>query len=84
MEFQLSNGDLPYDVFKEVGNKIKSQYAEALEWLKGLGLPAIESRIGKYKKVINNFGENLELAKDDVLAEKTFHEFLNAHMEAVR
>jgi hypothetical protein len=83
MEYQLSSSDLPYDVFKEDGNKIKSQYADALQWLKGLGLPAIESRLGKYKKVIDNFGENLELSKDDVSAEKTFHEFLNAHMEAV-
>jgi hypothetical protein len=82
MESHLSAGDLPYDVFKEDEKKVKAQYAEALEWLKELGLPAVESRLGKYKKVIDNFLVKLQLSKDDVSDEKTIHEYLNAHMEA--
>jgi len=83
MAFELSTGDLPFDIFQEDGEKIKTQYIEALEWLKSLGLPVIGTRLGKYKKVIESFGENAKILKDDFSAEKIFHEFLNAHMEAV-
>ncbi|EHW0655868.1 TPA: hypothetical protein ACN310_004601 [Vibrio parahaemolyticus] len=73
--------DLPFDIFRENGEKFLAEYDEALEWMKGLGLPAIESRLGKYKIIVENFGENLDLTKDDVASEQLFHEFLNAQME---
>jgi hypothetical protein len=73
--------DLPFNVYKGEGEKVIDQYADALEWMKGLGLPALESRLGRYKKLINNLGEDLKLSKNDTSAGNTFHEFLNAHME---
>ena len=74
--------DLPFDIYKENGSKLTLQYEEALIWLKGLGLPAFESRLGKYKKIIDNFEGNLKALDDEISAEKTFHEYLNAQMEA--
>jgi len=69
-----------YEIYEEEGKKIGELYLQATEWLSSIGLPYSKSRFGKYKRILDDFGTDIDKG-DDGAFKTRLYEFLNAHAE---